>query len=60
VLSAPSGSATKLLAWLFPDHLFAALTRGLDALPAGLAASGNAASPIKKFTFANSNTKRSK
>jgi hypothetical protein len=37
--NAPSGSASKLLAWMFPDQLFALLTDGIDAWPEGLSAS---------------------
>jgi hypothetical protein len=36
--SAPSGGASKLLAYLFPDAVFAALSRGLDQWPAGVPA----------------------
>jgi hypothetical protein len=35
---APSGGASKLLAYLFPDAMFAALTRGLDQWPEGVSA----------------------
>jgi hypothetical protein len=34
--SAPSGGASRLLAYLFPDAMFAALSRGLDQWPAGV------------------------
>lgn len=38
ILSAPSGSATKMLCWLFKDRIFEALTRDLDQIQGGIAA----------------------
>lgn len=37
VLSAPPGSATKLMAWMFRDQLIEAMTAGLGAVTGGLA-----------------------
>jgi len=37
-MSAPAGSASKLLAALFPDQLFALLTQGIDRIPGGISA----------------------
>jgi hypothetical protein len=47
VFAAPAGSASKLLACLFPDKVYELLSNGVDDLPSGIAADERAARMVE-------------